>query len=226
MGSSSNNSTSNIGSTALDLGSSLWNNSDGGGDGDGDGGGGRAGGRWPTAATWTDPTDIRERERVRIMANWDPCFPSEHVSWYDEYIQRHGPVAVNWFQFAHDTAEERRGPLSPDELVEARGVALYYPESGGGRGERLSGETILAVSPLDDGGVCLWDVGGTRGRRGAIVARSRPGILFVDGPGADNRRRSKRIDSGVTECVSVDSWRHRAFFAVQSRKCALERLEL
>ena len=151
----------------------------------------------------------RERERVRIMANWDPGFPSERVLWYDEYIQRHGPVAVNWMQCAYDQAGEGR---TASDFVEARGVALYYPDG-------LSGKTVLAVSPLDDGGVCLWDVGGTRGRRGAIVARSRPGILFIDGPGADNSRRSKRIDSGVTECVSVDSRQHRAFFAVQSRKC-------
>jgi hypothetical protein len=156
--------------------------------------------------------ESRERERVRIMANWDPCFPSERVSWYDEYIQRHGPVAVNWMQCAYDEEQET---WSPADFVEARGVALYYPDGG----PSSSGETVLAVSPLDDGGVCMWDVAGTRGRRGAIVARSRPGILFIDGPGADNSRRSKRIDSGVTECVSVDSRQHRAFFAVQSRKC-------
>ncbi len=152
----------------------------------------------------------RERERVRIMANWDPGFPSERLSWYDEYIQRHGPIAVNWTQCAYD--EAAGAGAGPSDFVEARGVALYYPDGP-------AGETVLAVSPLDDGGVCLWDVGGTRGRRGAIFARSRPGILFIDGPGADNSRRSKRIDSGVTECVSVDSRQHRAFFAVQSRKC-------
>jgi len=150
--------------------------------------------------------ELRERERVRIMANWDPCFPSERVSWYDEYIHRHGPVAVNWMQSAYDNEG-----TSAADLVEARGMALYYPD-----GEL--GEAVLAVSPLDDGSVCMWDVAGTRGKRGAIAARSRPGILFIDGPAADNSRRSKRIDSGVTECVSVDSRQHRAFFAVQSRK--------
>lgn len=208
----SSSSSSSIGNSggigaALDLGS-LGDDVD-----DGDGG------QWPgtSTSTWTGTADFRERERVRIMANWDPCFPSERVSWYDEYIQRHGPVAVNWFQVAYDVTEERT--LSPDDFVEARGVALYYPDSGG-RGEGSLRETVMAVSPLDDGSVCLWDVGGTRARRGAIVARSRPGILFIDGPGADNSRRSKRVDSGVTECVSVDSWKHRAFFAVQSRKCA------
>lgn len=156
--------------------------------------------------------ESRERERVRIMANWDPCFPSERVSWYGEYIQRHGPVVINWMQHAYYDGENRALSSSPEDFVEARGIALYYPD-----GPRAP--TVLAVAPLDDGGVCLWDVGGTRGKRGAIVARSRPGILFIDGPSADNRRRSKRIDSGVTECVSVDSGLHKAFFAVQSREC-------
>ncbi|KAK3935916.1 hypothetical protein QBC46DRAFT_270696 [Diplogelasinospora grovesii] len=156
--------------------------------------------------------ESRERERIRIMANWDPSFPSEQVSWYDEYIQRHAPIAINWFQHAHDRERSRYA-----DYVEARGVALYRPDNPGEQ-EDADIETVLAVSPLDDGGVCLWDVNGTRGKRkrGAVLAKSKPGILFIDGPGADNSRRSKRVDSGVTECVSVDSRRHRAFFAVQS----------
>jgi hypothetical protein len=157
-------------------------------------------------SVFSSDKESKEPERVRIMANWDPSFPSERVSWYDEYIERHGPVAVNWMQNAYNGQR-----ASPENIVEARGVALYYPDG-------VSGQTILAVSPLDDGSVCLWDVGGTKGKRGAIVARSRPGILLVDGPGADNKRRSKRVDSGVTECVSVDSRQHKAFFAVQHRE--------
>ncbi|KAK4184050.1 hypothetical protein QBC35DRAFT_392559 [Podospora australis] len=166
----------------------------------------------PASVPLRDSRESKEKERVRIMANFDPCFPREDVSWYDEYIRRQGPIAVNWLQMAYDD----RITSSPDgteekteaDFVEARGVALYYPNSE-------QGEEVFAVSPLDDGSVCLWDVGGTRGRKGAIVSRSRPGILLVDGPRADNSR-SKRVDSGVTECVSVDSQRHRAFFAVQS----------
>jgi len=103
-----------------------------------------------------------------------------------------------------------------ESITEARGMALYRPGDAEGR---QGAHTLLSVSPLDDGSVCLWDVSGTRGKRGAIVAKSKPGILFVDGPSADNSSRSKRIDSGVTECVSVDSHSHRAYFAVQSRTC-------
>ncbi|KAK0734917.1 hypothetical protein B0T26DRAFT_631628 [Lasiosphaeria miniovina] len=151
----------------------------------------------------------RERELVRIVANWDPCFPSERISWYDEYIQRHGDVVVNWLQ-----QPRIGGPSGGGELIESRGAALYRPD-GVREGVSCDTETLFAVSPLDDGSVCIWDVNGTKRKRGAIVARSRPGILFIDGPGADNNRRSKRVDSGVTECVSIDSYHHLAFFAVQ-----------
>ncbi|KAK3341256.1 hypothetical protein B0T25DRAFT_336173 [Lasiosphaeria hispida] len=167
----------------------------------------------PEAATTTPTPFSRERERVRIMANWDPSFPGERVSWYEEYIQRQGPVAINWLQLPH------HGSRLGIDYVEARGIALYRPDNPHEEENGAAGvETLLAVSPLDDGSVCLWDVNGTLGdkKRGAIVARSRPGILFIDGPAADNTRRSKRVDSGVTECVSVDSQQHRAFFAVQS----------
>jgi len=147
------------------------------------------------------PPSSRKHDRKRIMANWDPCFPEERISWYDEYIQRHGPITVNWMQ-------------EPGDFVGVRGVALYRPDNPHGE----SGlETLLAVSPLDDGSVCLWDVNGTKGKRGAIIAKSQPAILLADGPNADRNRPSRRVDSGVTECVSVDSEKHRAFFAVQSR---------
>ncbi|KAK4227242.1 hypothetical protein QBC38DRAFT_527104 [Podospora fimiseda] len=171
-----------------------------------------------------DGSVIRDRERARIMANWDPIFPGEKVSWYNEYIQRHGPAQINWLQLPYQNSEsgddqDSGNGKSSADFVEARGLALYYPDvvaendgSGGPKGR------VLAVSPLDDGSVCLWDVGGGSfgEKRGAIVARSKPGILFIDGPRADNSRRSKRVDSGVTECISVDSWKHLAFFAVQS----------
>jgi hypothetical protein len=150
-----------------------------------------------------------DKTRTRLYANWDFSHQAEQVSWYDEYIHRYAPAQINWFQ------EVRIQDDDASDLVEARGMAIFSPSSGshGSQGRR----ELLAVAPLDDGSVCLWDVNGTRARRGAIWARSKPGILFVDGSDTDNSQRSKRIDSGVTECVSVDSYQHRAFFAVQSR---------
>lgn len=151
----------------------------------------------------------KARER-RDMANWDPTFPGERISWYDEYVQRNGPACVNWFQ----TPRIRDGGL--ETFVEARGMATYNPYNGDS-----GGAAMLAVSPLDDGSVSLWDVKGTLAKQGSIIARSEPGILFIDGPAGQNTRRSKRIDTGVTECVSVNNNDHKAFFAVQSREWML-----
>ncbi|KAH7156223.1 hypothetical protein EDB81DRAFT_381322 [Dactylonectria macrodidyma] len=153
---------------------------------------------------------------LQDLANWDPSFPSERVSWYDEYIQRQGPTCVNWLEAP--LVKERRSR----QLIEVRGMALYNPNNGDdGLG------TLLAVSPLDDGSVCLWDVNGSRGKRGGIVGTSASEILFNDRRGNDNNQRSKRIDTGVTECVSVDNNGHRAFFAVQDLiEVDLNRLEV
>ncbi|KAG7136807.1 hypothetical protein HYQ45_005743 [Verticillium longisporum] len=152
----------------------------------------------------------RKERRFREIANWDPTFPGESVCWYDEYIQRNAPVTTSWLQ----QPCIRDGSF--EDLLDVRGVALYNPPGDPGN--------MLAVSPLDDGSICLWDVKGRRGRKGAIVAKSAPGILHIDGPGAVGR--SRKIDAGVTECISVDSQGKRAFVAVQGhlKEVDLERL--
>lgn len=144
---------------------------------------------------------------LQDMANWDPVFPEERVSWYEEYVQRHGPAHVNWLEIPR----LRDGGLQT--TIEVRGMALFSPNN-----DNDGCGTMMAVSPLDDGSVCLWDVNGSHGKRGGIIAKSRPEILFADGPGTQNTLRSKKIDTGVTDCVSVDNNNHRAFFAIQSRK--------
>ncbi|OLN86814.1 hypothetical protein CCHL11_07825 [Colletotrichum chlorophyti] len=141
----------------------------------------------------------REMQRHKDMANWDPSFPTEPVFWYNEYIQRYAPITTSWLQQPkiRDGGEE--------DTLDVRGMALYNPN-------RESNE-VLVVSPLDDGSVCLWDVKGTRGRKGATVAKSGAGILYLDGP--QTMGRSRKIDTGVTECISVDSYSNKAFVAVQ-----------
>ncbi|KAI1076129.1 F-box domain-containing protein [Whalleya microplaca] len=155
---------------------------------------------WSLAENLSRLTAKRREERKRIAANWDPTFPNERVNWYNEYIQRNGPIAVSWFE----QPQVQNGSLK--DPIDVGGVALYQPREN----------ELFAVSPLEDGSVCLWDVKGTRGKKGAILSKSSLGILSADGPGTDLSRRSKMMNTGVTECVSVDSKRHRAMFAVQS----------
>lgn len=120
------------------------------------------------------------------MANWDPSYPDEKVNWYDEYIARHAPISTSWFQ------QPRNRESVMHEFLEVRGMALYTPPGEPG--------SALAVAPLDDGSLCLWDISGTKGRKGSIVARSKSGLLSVDpSPLPGTGPRSKMISTGVTE---------------------------
>ncbi|KAK6949549.1 hypothetical protein Daesc_009632 [Daldinia eschscholtzii] len=130
----------------------------------------------------------RKREQIRIAANWDPTFPNEKTDWYTEYIHRYGPIAVSWFEQPHVQSGSLRTHL------DACGIALYNPSGG---------NELFAVSPLEDGSVCLWDVKGTRTRKGSILTKSNPGLLCADGPGADLSRRSKMINTG-SNLIEVD----------------------
>jgi hypothetical protein len=149
--------------------------------------------------------DLKEKsnEKIRIMANWDPSYPNEKVRWYDEYIARNAPISTSWMQ------QPRHRESAEHEYLEARGMAIYRPP-----GEE---DAALIIAPLDDGSLCLWDVNGTRGRKGALVGRSKSGILSVDKDSKpQDGRRSKMINTGVTECISIDSAQNRAYVAVQS----------
>ena len=132
---------------------------------------------------------------------------SKQVSWYGEYIARHAPVSLSWLQ----------PPLGEDRLRgrhwgEARGLGCF-----GDFGERI-------IAPIDDGSVCLWgigrDINASNEHHGRIMARSKAGLLSANGPqraslpqpASDNH---KTTSNGVVECVSVDTERNKAYFAVQ-----------
>lgn len=91
-------------------------------------------------------------------------------------------------------------------MLEIRGVGVYKPPG------RL--DEGFAVSPLDDGSVSLWDLTGSTGRKGAILGRSASNVLIAEGV----QPRSKMVNTGVVECVSVDSERARAYIAIQCGK--------
>ncbi|KAF7938983.1 uncharacterized protein EAE98_001319 [Botrytis deweyae] len=144
----------------------------------------------------------QSNERVRILANWDPSYPTEKVKWYDEYIARNAPISTSWVQ------QPRHRESAAHEHLEVRGMALYTP-----MGET---RTTMVVAPLDDGSICIWDISTDAPKKGSIIARSKSGILSVDENPKDLKSRSKMISTGVTECISVDSTLKRAYVAVQS----------
>ncbi|KAI0966417.1 hypothetical protein F4678DRAFT_449292 [Xylaria arbuscula] len=142
----------------------------------------------------------REKEYARIAANWDPTFPGEKPNWYHEYIQRNAPITTNWLE----RPQTPNG--SAEDAIDVRGIALYEPY-------KIENQ-IFAVSPLDDGSVCIWDVKGSKVKKGSILSRSRPGLLWRAQSTSSENISSQPIDRGIIECVSVDNHRHAAFFAL------------
>ena len=151
----------------------------------------------------TQAFKTKANERIRIMANWDPSYPDEKIDWYTEYIHRSAPINISWVQ----------QPLSRESLtyepMDIQGIGIYNPPGEEG--------TSIVVGPLEDGSVCLWDVSRCSERQGKIIGRSISNALTLDGS-ASGIRRSRIINPGVTECVSVDSHCQKVYIAVQNGK--------
>ena len=141
----------------------------------------------------------------RSVANWDPSFPREKVDWYSEYIARHAPVTQSWIQ----------QPTDGDQRNDIGGLGLL---------EASSDNYTKVFAPLDDGSVCLWNLGSSGSHinnRGKIVARSKSNLLSVHRSAGSVERvsstpKSRIYDSGMVECVSVDNVREKAYVAVSS----------
>ncbi|KAI2640931.1 hypothetical protein GGS21DRAFT_502362 [Xylaria nigripes] len=142
----------------------------------------------------------KKKEYLRCAANWNPAFPGEKTDWYHEYIQRNASTTTNWFERA------RTPNSSTGDTIEVRGVSLYAPS-------KVENQ-LFAVSPLEDGSICIWDVKGSMGRKGSILSKSNPGLLWHAPTTSSIEKSINSIGTGIVECVSVDSQRHRAFFAL------------
>ena len=150
----------------------------------------------------------REKRRVALVANWDPSYPGEPINWYADFIQRHAPPHVAWFEGAAPPAD------GPDDVVsrEATGAGILFGSDG--LADKL-------VAPRDDGTMAIWDARAASDGYGAVVARSDMGVLANRGPELDYATRLRQshaimTDSGAVECVSIDSVHKTAFFAVQN----------
>lgn len=142
------------------------------------------------------------------LANWHPSYQSENVDWYEEYIARHAPLSIGWLQQPAINIRNSR------ERLEIRGLGLTN-----------NGDNNVVVAPLDDGSVCVWDIGQNNnvndGQSGQILGRSKPGILTVtaSGEGLGNpstSSKAKATNPSIVECVSIDRPRNKAYFAVQN----------
>ncbi|KAI9705968.1 MAG: hypothetical protein M1836_005374 [Candelina mexicana] len=147
--------------------------------------------------------------RRRAITNWDLSFPQEKIDWYQEYISRYGPISIGWLQQPVDTGGE--GQVKREVL----GMGLLRDSA-----TRGSSNSNLVVAPLDDRSVCLWDVTTadpslTSVSKGRTIVRSKPGLL-ASGTSRTAQWLHGTIGFGIVDCVSVDSLRKRAYFAVDN----------
>lgn len=159
----------------------------------------------------------------RSFASWDPSssYPSEQVNWYEEHIARHARLFMSWLPQPIDFTKGSK------ERHEIRGLGLKH-----------SGGESIVVAPLDDGSVCLWNIGWSsdvlpNANSGRMIARSKPGLLMSGTSESDSGRektlaKSNLAADGVVECVSVDEARNKVYFAVESglNEIDLETLQL
>ncbi|TKA81923.1 hypothetical protein B0A49_00156 [Cryomyces minteri] len=154
---------------------------------------------------------LAAEERRRAMANWDPSYPGEKTNYYQEYTHRHAPIHTSWLQ------TPTVGGSNGKEVLEVTGMGTLC--------ENNSQMVDKVIAPLEDGSVCIWDIGSRPGDdatlQGRIVGRSSLGLLSRRGLNASSQNatlqsKATMTETGAIECVSVDSRQRKAFFAVQS----------
>lgn len=150
-----------------------------------------------------DPVAEARALRQRSLANWEPGYPGEQLDYYEEFIQRHAPVRMDYL-----TLPKTPG-LDKEAQTTATGVGIMNDEGG----------SHLAVSPLDDGSVCIWDLTTrsttTCGGGGKLLGQSRRGLLSGQPPDATSASHTIMTETGAVECVAVDSYAKKGYFAVQ-----------
>ncbi|KAM0719982.1 hypothetical protein Q7P37_004117 [Cladosporium fusiforme] len=153
------------------------------------------------ASSAANPTEADRKQRVRALANWEPGYPGESINYYEEYIQRHADVNIDWIELPNQKGTDQR------EIREATGVGVLSEHGS----QKL-------ISPVDDGSVCIWDVHarstGSPGGNGSLIGQSRPGLLTN---GATSElSHALMTETGAVECVSIDGHTQRGHFAVQN----------
>lgn len=100
-------------------------------------------------------------DRQRALASWDPAYPAEKVDFYQEYVQRHAPVHVDWLS-----------PSKEEPGQEIIGVgAISY-----------STLTKKFITAQEDGSIQVWDVASHGGR---MIDQTKPGVLSTSSSNKD-----------------------------------------
>jgi hypothetical protein len=149
----------------------------------------------------------REKRWEALRTNWDPSYPDEKINWYQDFIQRHAPQKIGWFQDAGNEGKDE------DEIRrEATGAGILFDADG-------SADKLIA--PLEDGSISIWDASARSDRQGKLYMKTEVGLLSNRGSDLDydtrlNQSKTIMTETGAVECVSIDSTLKKGFFAVQN----------
>jgi hypothetical protein len=149
----------------------------------------------------------REKRWEALRTNWDPSYPEEKINWYQDFVQRHAPQQIGWFQ---DAGNEGR---DEDYMRrEATGAGILFDSEG--NADRL-------IAPLEDGSISIWDARASSERQGKLLTKTDIGLLSNRGPDLDydtrlEQSRTIMTDTGAVECVSIDGTLKRGFFAMMN----------
>lgn len=144
-------------------------------------------------------------KKIRGIVSWDLSYPSENINWYDEYTARNAPISISWLEQPQDAVHV------PAEKREIWGL-----------GFKKNGDNGIVVAPLDDGSICLWDIGindeAPNKKNGRLLARSES-KLFPETGGKSMIARQSEYREKHMACienhVSIDQHLDKAYIAVQ-----------
>lgn len=141
-------------------------------------------------------------ERLRALASWDPVYPSEQLNMYQEYVQRHAEISLDWFP------PLSRIPSKSTQSLEYLGIGVLESQ---GIAEKL-------IAPVEDGTVCVFNISHDARHsslKNTNFARSSESLLS-----STQSRRPKQSSQVTTitetaafEGVSIDSVKQHAFIA-------------
>lgn len=137
--------------------------------------------------------------RSRALTNWDPSYAAERVNFYQEYIQRHAPIWLDWFR---EEDQNREGTLP-----EAVGAAILN--------EHESNDQRLLV-PLEDGSICIYDLGSsslTHSCKTRLLHQTRRGHLFHTGSTTRPPSPQSSNETEATDNLSIDHNQRKAYIA-------------
>jgi hypothetical protein len=149
----------------------------------------------------------REKRWEALRTNWDPSYPEEKINWYQDFIQRHAPQKIGWFQDAGNEGKDE------DEIrCEATGAGILFD---------VDGSADKLIAPLEDGSISIWDASPRSDRQGKLYMKTEVGLLSNRGSDLDydtrlNQSKTIMTETGAVECVSIDSTLKKGFFAVQN----------